>query len=242
MAGISIYSTTSSSATLYITSLDESWSNGTRTVYWYLGSPNGGIPTEDYYYKSKTSSLANGVSSGGKVTFSGLDADTEYGICCMIYHGSTLLAELTGYVTTDYENSGGGGGSGGDTETPVEKWSWSTSNGSATSSQTSAAYRAVVNNTSVSNFSYLVWNDMVDKVMEIIYYLGGRWYNDYLSYGNTLMTSSDKTLTAKRFNSLRYNIGSRYSTGINEVSTGDPVLGSYFITLADCINDWIDTL
>jgi hypothetical protein len=66
----------------------------------------------------------------------------------------------------------------------------------------------------------------------------------YGSYDDTKMTTDgDYTLTAKKFNSLRYNIGSRkVSTGITEKKRGDPVLGSYFITLTDCINDWIDLL
>lgn len=53
------------------------------------------------------------------------------------------------------------------------------------------------------------------------------------------MTSSDKTLTAARFNSVRYNIGAHYSTGISEVASGDPVLGSYFTTLTTKLNEWI---
>ena len=54
------------------------------------------------------------------------------------------------------------------------------------------------------------------------------------------MGPTDKTLTAERFNSLRFNIGIFLSTGIPEVSSGDIVLGSYFLTLADSLNAWID--
>lgn len=124
----------------------------------------------------------------------------------------------------------------------VVKWSWSASNGSASASQTSAAYSAVVNKTAVTNFSYLVWNDLVDKVKKILDATGDSWDSSYATYANTKMTSSDKTLTATKFNSLRYNIGSHYSTGIYDVAPNDDVLGSYFITLASCINSWIDTL
>ena len=87
-----------------------------------------------------------------------------------------------------------------------------------------------------------MWNDLCDKVKEILDATGGSWDSTYATYANTKMTSSNKTLTATKFNSLRYNIGSHYSTGITDVDTNDDVLGSYFTKLASCINGWIDTL
>lgn len=127
-------------------------------------------------------------------------------------------------------------------EISITKWSWSASNGNASASQTSAAYSAVVNKTAVTNFSYLVWNDLCDKVKEILDATSGSWDSTYATYANTKMSSNDKILTATKFNSLRYNIGSHYSTGIYDVSANDDVLGSYFTTLVSCINGWIDTL
>ena len=124
----------------------------------------------------------------------------------------------------------------------IAKWSWTASNGNASASLTQAAYSAVANKTAVTNFSYLVWNDLCDKVKEILDATGGSWDSTYATYANTKMASSNKTLTATKFNSLRYNIGSHYSTGITEVYTNDDVLGSYFTKLASCINGWIDTL
>lgn len=235
MAGISIGTPTTTSVTVYLSSLDTEWEEGIRTAYWYLGSPNGGIPTENAYYKAKTASIANKASSGGQVTFTGLEPDTDYYVLCVVYHGSKWLNEFTGQVWTDSEGSGGGGGAIGS----VATWSWNASNGIATTSQTLAAYSAVTELTSVKNFSYLVWNDMVNKVKEILDATGNSWDSFYANYENTKMTSSDKTLTAKRFNSLRYNIGSHYSTGIEEVKKGDTVLGSYFRLLASKMNFWI---
>ena len=58
----------------------------------------------------------------------------------------------------------------------------------------------------------------------------------------TKMKSSDKVMTAERFNALRFNIGSRTSTGIADKSAGQEVVGDYFVTLAKCINGWIDKL
>lgn len=137
------------------------------------------------------------------------------------------------------------------TET-VDKWSWSTSNGSATATQTSNAYDAVKNKKATTNFSHLVWNDMVDKVNEVIkaYSSGKTWDSTYATYANTKMSSTPYYLTAVKFNSLRNNIeivgntylNIGYKTGIEKVEAGDYVKGSYFITLADYINDCIDNL
>lgn len=228
MAKITVSSKTANSVTLWVSSLDTSWTNGTRTAYWYLGTPNSG-----YYLDSKTATIADGVSSGGSVTFSGLSANTQYSIYCEIYHGSTLLATLEGLVTT----SASGGGSG-----DITKWDWNTSNGTATSEETQEAYRAAVQGLYVSYFSHNVWNDMVNKVKAILGYIGTSWDSSYESYYDTLMTESDRTLTASRFNSLRYNIGSHYSTGMKDVNSGDEVDGDYFKVLAQVINFWIDSL
>lgn len=124
----------------------------------------------------------------------------------------------------------------------VAAWSWSSSNGTASASRTKAAYNALINNGSTSDFSYLVWNDMCSKVIEIENAAGLTWSTKYASYADTKMSSSDKVLTATRFNSLRHNIGRSYSTGINEVASGDTVYAWYFTTLARCMNEWIDQI
>lgn len=124
----------------------------------------------------------------------------------------------------------------------IDLWYWTLSNGDATISQTQKAYSAITSKGKVSDFNYLVWNDMCNKVKVYLDEAGKSWnsYYDYLN--NTKMTSSDKVLTAKRFNSLRYNIGVHISTGINEVQKGDKVMGSYFITLMDKLNQLIINL
>lgn len=124
----------------------------------------------------------------------------------------------------------------------VQPWSWSTSNGSATASQTIAAYSAAASRGSTENFSYRVWNDLVDKALECIDAEGGAWNSRYATYAATRMSASDKILTAVRFNSLRYNIDLGCSTGIGTVYRGGTVYGAYFITLAECINARISGL
>lgn len=131
----------------------------------------------------------------------------------------------------------------------TSQWSWSASNGFATAAQTQLAYNAIIGKGAISNFSYLVWNDLCDKVQECITREGGSWLTvcglngSYTpTYANAKMSSTDKTLTAARFNAVRGNIGSRVSTGISPVVTGDKVLGSYFTACTTALNTWINQL
>lgn len=206
--------------------------------------------------------VSNITYNSAKISFASISGATRYTIAYRPTSTSTateisttstsytltgLSPETTYIVNYRGVNSYGTGGymSSGVTFTTeaepidVDYWSWTKSNGSATAAQTQAAYTAVTSNGETSSFSYLVWNDLVDKVMEIINATGVSWSTAYGTYANTKMSSSDRVLTATRFNALRQNIGSRVSTGISEVSTGDIVYGSYFITLASCINTWI---
>ena len=195
--------------------------------------PNNKVRVTFYVAGSQVSSFTfAGVPSSGTtkwMTNTGLKPGTRYSV--------SIEAEdlVTGWsnswsdrVTTD--------------KILVSAWSWSSSNGTASASQTKAAYTALTNNGSTSDFSYLVWNDMCSKVIEIENAAGLTWSTKYASYADTKMSSSDKVLTATRFNSLRYNIGRSYSTGINEVASGDTVYAWYFTTLARCMNEWIDQI
>ena len=128
-------------------------------------------------------------------------------------------------------------------EPTVEKWSWSRAQGGAAKAQVVAAYNAVNGKGATTDFHHNVWNAMVDKVKEILDYLGEDWNEYYdVDYAGTKITETPYELTAQKFNSLRYNIGFHYSTGIDEVESGDDVLGWYFTRLTDRINAWIDTL
>lgn len=195
--------------------------------------PNNKVRVTFYVAGSQVSSFTfAGVPSSGTtkwMTKTGLKPGTRYSV--------SIEAEdlVTGWsnswsdrVTTD--------------KILVSAWSWSSSNSTASASQTKAAYTALTNNGSTSDFSYLVWNDMCSKVIEIENAAGLTWSTKYASYADTKMSSSDKVLTATRFNSLRYNIGRSYSTGINEVASGDTVYAWYFTTLARCMNEWIDQI
>jgi hypothetical protein len=223
MAEISVMAKTATSVTLYLTNLDTSWSNGERLVTWSLDG------------QTKTSTLPDGVASGGEVTFDGLKADTTYQVSCTINLGSTTKT-LSGSVKTDSASS-------------IAKWKWNDANGLATPTQIARAYNAVVNKTETTNFNWLVWDDLVDKVKQLTDATMGWWDEDYASYKNTKVDAT-QILTSDMFNSLRNNlelVGLNYAklgyrTGIGAVSAGDIVYGDYFITLTDYINDCIDKL
>lgn len=152
--------------------------------------------------------------------------DTELGYKAEKESSITWVSSLdrSGTFTTDEER------------VYIDQWSWTSSNGSATALQTRAAYSAVTNNGTVKNFSYLVWNDLVDKAKEVFDANGYSWDNRFASYYSTRMSASDRILTAARFNSLRYNIGIHSSTGIQTVYSGDPVYGWYLTQLVNSLN------
>ena len=179
------------------------------------------------YNDSSSSVVSQDYTASGSSlskTYSNLSPNTRYAINVRI-DGSWLDADE---FTTD--------------KPAISKWSWSASNGTASAAQTQTAYNALIDRGSLSDFSYRVWNDMCSKVIEIQNAVGLTWSTEFATYASTKMSSSDKELTATRFNSLRYNIGRSYSTGIKDVSKGDIVYAWYFTTLARCMNSWIDQI
>lgn len=122
----------------------------------------------------------------------------------------------------------------------IDTWTWLGSNGSASGDATYTAYRAVVQKGYLSNFSYLVWNDIVDKVKEILDVLGKSWQGVYLSYSNTKMSYYDKAMTAARFNSVVYQIWYFYGGTYPNAVQGGIIYGSLFTDLTERINNWIN--
>ena len=134
----------------------------------------------------------------------------------------------------------------------VEYWSWEISNGNASEEATRTAYYAIKNRGATTDFSFVVWNDMVEKVVDLGFAIDGDyfdWDKRFVNYAGTKMRNKYTTLTAERFNSLLYNIellGERLEVGAipsdipYPVEAGDVVLGEYFLTLTNYINDCIE--
>lgn len=146
MAYIGVVSSTESSVKVRLYGLSVEYAGNDRVCTWYLNGKRRG-----------TSKLGAKVASGGDYTFTNLSAGTSYDVSVSITApgwSSTVKLETT--IETD-------------APTPsVSPWTWSGSNGSASAAQTRAAYSAIQNRGNLSDFSYLVWNDMVDKVKEIL--------------------------------------------------------------------------
>lgn len=126
----------------------------------------------------------------------------------------------------------------------VALWSWTSSNGAASAAQTRNAYSVLEGSLPTENFSYKVWNDIVDKASEVRSAKGYTWdtvSGKYFSVSGCKVSQGD-SLTAKKYNSVRYNIGSMKGTGITDRSRGDVIYGTYIVTLTDVLNDIINGL
>lgn len=121
----------------------------------------------------------------------------------------------------------------------VTPWSWSTSNGQASDGQTQTAYQILLGELPVSaGFSHLVWNDLVDKTVQVRQALGLGWDTDggnYLTQDGCCV-SAGQTLSASVYNGLRFQIGSVIGTGIPDRVSGDEILGYHITKLAEVLN------
>lgn len=180
---------------------------------------------------------SGGSDSYWTIRVTGLDPDTTYTFEAQLgyYTGSTaswLSLYADGSFTTEPE------------VIAVDKWSWTSSNGSATATQTRYAYEVCQGERTADNFSYKVWNDLVDKANEVRTARGYYWdtaNGKYLSVANCKV-SSGEDLSAEVYNSVRYNLGSIIAVGFADVSPGDEVTGYHFTRLAEVINLIIDSL
>lgn len=163
-----------------------------------------------------------------------------------------VSAGITYYVWirgANWDTSGSGRFVVENASTSVPIWTWYYSNGSATDVETRDSYEALKTGTPTTDFSYKVWNDIVSKVSAILDYQDDGWDRTYATLTNTKMSTSDKKLTAVRYNSVVKNIdwfikntGHSNGTGIPFVDPGDVVFCSHITQLTDEINRWIPEL
>lgn len=128
-------------------------------------------------------------------------------------------------------------------EIVISKWSWTASNGSANAAKTQQFYNVLRGNAYPENgFSYLVWNDLVEKTKEVITVVGRLWVNySGITSWEGCKVSNGEAFSANKYNALRFQLGSVVSTGITDRNNGDEILGRYVTRLADVINEIIDT-
>lgn len=173
-------------------------------------------------------------TSGGTNNFSwtitGLNSGTYYTWEATLYYVGT-----SGLVATSYSKSGSFTT---EEEIIVEPWSWTSSNGSATATQTQNAYKVLTGELTADNFSHRVWNDLVDKVVEVKAKYNLVWETRYATYENSKVSAGD-TLSATIYNSVKYNIERCASTGYDFVDPEDPLTGSHIIALTTAINNAI---
>lgn len=229
MASISYDNITTNSAEITVTGLQVV--NYKRIFYFYLN---------DDYKGSR--SLAAKSENDVYFTFRNLSAGTSYNIKVSVFK---VVSGQDDVWLTNIEDSFQ------TEEIPVLPWTWDDCQtidgdvGEASDLETMSAYNAITRKMETTEFSYKVWNDLCAKTREVRSARGSSsWRSNFLSYSNTLMSSSDKVLTAERFNSLRINIGSMQDVSSipYPVRKGEEVYGSYFLTLTNALNDEIANL
>ena len=212
-----------------ITSLTSTSSTITATCYVVTQWGGSGLYVQlrlngSVSFNSSTFTMGAGDSRSVTVTATGLSPQTYYSVDVYLYSQSGQIVGDSSSIKT---------------EVAVNPWDWNISNGVATAAQTQKAHQALVNRGPTTDFSYLVWNDMVDKANEVVQARNHTWNTDYGTINETKASSVDKNITARRVNAVWWNMGQFITTGLSKKSPGDTITGQYFIDLANAINDAI---
>lgn len=185
-------------------------------------------------YRPSSTSTADSVETTSRTyTLTGLEPNTEYAINYrgLSDYGMGPYMPDPVYATTEPESV-------------VDPWSWTSSNGSATAAQTKNAYSILLGNRAADDFSHNVWNDLIDKIVEMREAQGLSWTTNggvYLTASECKVSSGD-TLTAEIYNSMKVNVGSISSTDIQDVEPGDEITGYHITHVVDVLNDIIGGL
>jgi len=161
----------------------------------------------DVYFKDGATYQFITNTSGGNLTFNSLSDGTLYYFGVRAVSGSNESS-----MATDSQKTSSA-------PTRPSNWNW-----------TSGELSAFNNNGAITTLSYARWNDFVSRVNAFRTYKG-------LSTISASMSSSNKILTATMFNTVNNAIDVMRNTYISSVLTGDDILGSYFTTLSNALND-----
>lgn len=258
MASIYVYDFTSTSFKAQLIGLQTSGITYTRRCVWNVREASSYNTVH-----SLIEYITAGESEGVAHNFSSLSANTNYVVSCTVYNHDTgsYLDDFSKPVTT---SSGSGGGEEPeepdepdvpDEPTVIPKWDWEKRNGTnATLEETIDAWWALCDPDlyGTLDFSHKVWNDMVDKLYDLIVATTNWWDSKYGNYINTKFATSaivsEYELTARRFNALRHNlnfVGDYCGIGgidIGAVEPNDTVYASYFFEITDFMNRCIENL
>ena len=180
--------------------------------------------TADVDDRTITTSFVTATSTTVTRTFSGLSPSTSY--TANVNVDKSWLGTKT-FVTKNEERP-----------INVEPWDW------FASSERINFYN-VLYGSLPANPEYLshnVWNDLVNKVYELMIAKEATtygWNEVYATLSGTYIIAGE-SLSAVKFNSLRNNLHFVQNTGISKVEVGDPILPSYFITITNTINSIIE--
>lgn len=180
--------------------------------------------TDDVDDRTITTSFVTATSSTVTRTFSGLTPSTSY--TANVNVDNSWLGSTT-FVTNSVKPSFN-----------VKPWDWSSSQ------ERIKFYNVLYGNLPANseNISHNVWNDLVNKVNELIVATEATtygWNEVYATLSGTYV-SAGESLSAVKFNSLRNNLHFVQNTGISKVNAGDPILPSYFIRITETINSIIE--
>lgn len=110
----------------------------------------------------------------------------------------------------------------------ITPWSWQVSNGNATDAQTQSAYNAIMNQRATVQFSAVVWNDLVDKIVQTQQALNKQWNNYYGTSANTKI-NPNQYLMANKFNAVTQNIDWPYISWWMNPSKTPGYIGRQFV-------------
>lgn len=112
----------------------------------------------------------------------------------------------------------------------ISAWDWT-----ATADRR-LAYAAITGQGKITNFKYGVWNELCAFTLDVLTSKSLSWSNTYATYANTLMTATDREMTAARFNAVLDNVRRVNPTGIAARKAGDKIMGSYFTAITTALN------
>lgn len=207
----------SSTATIFV------YARPLYSINWYPKGPNGSV---DYGVPS----LDNDDPSEGTVEITLTSSDTDFEFCAFAMK-DWMLSQRSEIVQSA-------------SSLDVALWTWTNRNYSdgATKAQTTQFYNVLHGNSDPANgFSYKVWNDIVRKAEEVIEAKGRTWWKNNGLGPAKCKASANEAVSAKKYNEVRFNIGSIKSTKeegkpSTVVEAGDTIYGYHFQRLTDVMN------